>query len=303
LIYKLVYKTFGSPKRGANISSHEYSNIDERINLCDISDIQNINDIRDNNSTLVFITQGTHLYDQKYNFIKSKPTDVVYIRQEHVPKLYNNPVNNGFSYVQIRERGASKFIRNNDFKYYSPMFYNFNVRTHKKEGTVLGYYVRPNLTPDGTLWFIDFLNNLEHPIDLYTMGIYINYKDHPNVKSQVHTYDRFEFFTNVSHYVYFKSNMFKDPYPNSLMEAVQSNCQIIIPDNSRKFDDGIDDIISCIDYHNCLNNDIIDNTGSVLNKDFTMYIKKLIDKGFKYTPIDELKDYKDLKEYIIENVR
>jgi len=302
LNYKLIYRTFGKPKRGANILSNELQEIDKRIECIDIDDINDINAIRDD-STLVFQTQGIHLYNQKYNFIKSKPTDVTYIRHEYSPALYPNPVNNGFSYSLLRIRKPDKFINKNNLKYFSPVLYNFSVQKINYEYPIIGYYLRPTLTPDSTNWFLDFLNNLEHPVHLYTMGIEIRYDGHPNVIKHTHTYDRFEFFSNVTHYIYFKSNTFSDPLPHSLLEAARSNCQIIVPDNDRIFDDGIDDICSCIHYHNTFNSEIIDNSDSILMLDFSMYLKRLVDMGFLHTTIKDLVQYKDFKEWIVENIQ
>ena len=299
--YKLIFRTYGKPIRGANIKSHELAKVDSRIECYDIDDIKNINDIRDNDSRLVFQTQGIHLYNQKYNFLKAKPTDVIYIRHEHMPKLYPNPVNNGFSYTLQRGTKPKKFKFINSLKYCSPTLYNFPA-SEKSEEKVLGYYLRPTLTPDSNNWFLEFLNSLEKPVKLFTMGISNNYSGHNNVISHTHTYDRFEFFKNVTHYLYFKSNTFTDPFPHSLMEAVQSGCQIIIPENKRDTDDGIDDIQSCIQFHTSLNNEIIDNKDSLLNLNFLKYQKMLIDKSFMFTPINELKHYKNFNEWLYENI-
>lgn len=299
--YKLIFRTFGEPRRGANILSYELQDKDPRIKCYDIDSISDIVSIRDKNSTLVFQTQGIHLYNQKYNFLKAKPTDVVYIRHEQSPRMYTNPVNNGFSYSQVKNTKNKNFSWENHIKYFSPVLYNFEKSTKDIEPTI-GYYLRPTLTPDATNWFLEFLNNLETPVKLYTMGIEINYSNHKNVLSHTHTYDRFEFFKNTTHYIYFKSNSFIDPYPHSLMEAVQSGCQIIVPENKRDFYDGIDDILSCVNYHKTFNNEMIDNSDSLLNLNFNPYIKRLIDKGFLFTEMKEMKEYKNFKEWISENI-
>jgi len=304
LNYKLIYRSYGNARRGADLISNIYSRQDHRLSCYNIDNIDNIESLRDDNSILVFKTQIIKLYNKKYNFIKQHPTDVVYIRHEENPKLFNNPVNNGFSYSKNIFHGAEnkKFI--NNLKYMSPKLYNFKIdQKIESEHKVIGFYSRPTVTSDSSRWFIDFLDNLQEKVELYTMGTELSYIEHKNVIKCTHTFNNKEFFSHVTHYIYFKSNIFQDPYPHNLMEAVQTGCQIIVPYNYRLYEDGIEDILSCIDYHTNLNNEIIDNSGSVLNLDFSKYMKELVDRGFKHTAIKELDNFKNFKEWIIEKIQ
>ena len=64
-----------------------------------------------------------------------------------------------------------------------------------------------------------------------------------------HTTNSQEFFSNIDYYLYAKSKTFIDPWPTTLEEAIQINKEIIILDKGRNFEDGIDDVLSCCNYH------------------------------------------------------
>ena len=52
-----------------------------------------------------------------------------------------------------------------------------------------------------------------------------------------------------SHYFYYRCSDIEDPLPHTLLEAIQSKHRIISPKSkNRTFCDGIDDLLSCIDY-------------------------------------------------------
>ena len=292
--YSLIYKTFGKPKRGANLDSNRFAKIDSRVTAydCNKSKISEIPSIR------VFITQAPKLYNYGLNLFDRRDSDIQYIRVDARPALYKNPVNNGFSHAHHK-----------DIQYLSPLLYSVSEKKFKSfDKITLGYYVRKQLTPDSTLWFAQFLQNLPFEIDLITMGEPIIFSDPKilkNLRSHTRTYDANEFFNACSHFIYFKSNIFVDPYPGALMEAVQYGCQIIIPENERPFQDGIDDIMETIQYHTELNDKIIDNSNSLLqfgNERAENYIHRLIDCGFKFTPHKDIKNYKNFGHWLEKNI-
>jgi len=289
MIYKLIYKSFGKMRRGACTSSHflsKYSNIESY----NIKDIKSISDIRDSKSNLVFVTQIPSLYSEKYSFINAKKSDRVFLRSDETVKIYKSFVyttNNGFSHS-----------KNINSEYYTPILYKFsNIKFKNTDKIILGYYFRPGYTIDSSFWFQKFLSSLPFKVVLYTMGAKSIFSS-PNIIKHIHTYDNVEFFDNVTHYLYFKSNEAQDPYPSSLMEAIQSGCQIIVPNNIRYFKDGIDDILSTIKYHTELNYEIFDNSKTPLNSSFQNYTKELIKRGFLYTHYNELKNYKNFNEWL-----
>ena len=191
--YKLIFKTFGSLRRGANTTSHYLRDIVPELELVDIKNVSKITNIRDN-STLVFVSQAPILYGNKYNFTKSKPTDVFYIRHDKQPELYDKmviTVNNGFSHSHYK-----------GIQYFSPFLYNYSSVKHKEvQEITLGYYVRAALTPDSYNWFLKFLNNLPFKVNLITMGEQISYSNVENVITHTHTFDNNKFFKSVSHYI------------------------------------------------------------------------------------------------------
>jgi len=187
--YALIFKTFNEYKRGGNTTSYYLKNINpDKIDCFDIG-FANIEELR-KSYNLVFVTQATSLYKHKYNFTKAIDSDVVYIRHEHLPKLFKNPVNNGFSYT-----------KDSDIKYFSPFLYNFSITKHKTINNVkLGVYVRYGVTPENIRRLRDFLKNIPKDIELVTYGDYFE----PDNRKHTHTINSKEFFSTISHYIYFR---------------------------------------------------------------------------------------------------
>jgi hypothetical protein len=108
----------------------------------------------------------------------------------------------------------------------------------------LGYYASIK-RPDSNREFVKFAKDLKVPI--VTMGN----KDCVQRLTGLnwyHTTDSEEFFSKISHYWYWKSKMFEDPLPHTMLEAIQAGCRIIVPNNDRSFEDGVDDLLSFIEY-------------------------------------------------------
>jgi hypothetical protein len=197
------------------------------------------------------------------------------LRGTRNPLIYNS-CNNGFHYFRSYK----------NIKYFVPFVTDF-ITPNENENLCIGFYIRRDVTPDSLAYTKDFLNSLKHPIDIYVMGDPTpEFKNIKNVKSYTHTYDQFEFFSNISHYIYPTSVIHNDPFPNSVLEAVQCNKQIIFPKlPNRVHKDGIDDIKECIKWHDTFNENIYyDNKDCIIkNKYFEKFYLNLFENNFEYT--------------------
>ena len=107
-----------------------------------------------------------------------------------------------------------------------------------------------------------------------------------------------QFFSEITHYFYPTSKYFVDPFPHSLLEAVQTGKTIIIPKIERDFKDGIDDIKDVINWYEEYN-PIVGNT----NKDqplraavWKKFYEKVFSCNWEYK-FDRNK-YKNLYDFI-----
>lgn len=106
-----------------------------------------------------------------------------------------------------------------------------------------------------------------------------------------HTYDTEDFFNSITHYLCPMSKEFCDPFPNMLMEAIQTNKQIICPKISgRNHKDGIDDLLSLLSggYHTDINHlDRIykNQNHGLTTENFRSFYNRVIDNNYK-NPLD-----------------
>ena len=116
-----------------------------------------------------------------------------------------------------------------------------------------------------------------------------------------HTYDNSEFWRSCSHFFYYRCSDIQDPLPHSLLEAIQSKHRIISPFNkNRLFKDGIDDLISCIDYDEDFHPDRIGEYCQFLDSDnWAGFMKKISNDDFKITyPVNR----PSFREWILESL-
>jgi hypothetical protein len=166
----------------------------------------------------------------------------------------------------------------------------------------IGFYARKWLTRDSYNWFFDKLDQWPK-VNICVMGRQEPELEHKLKGRYKHTFDNIDFFNSITHYVMPKSLTFIDPFPHTLLEAVQSNKQIIIPTiGHRNHKDGIDDIQDCIQWHDDFYPDkFVDNSQCLLKfKNFKKFYQKVIDNNFEYS-FEKLK-YKNMKEWILEEV-
>jgi hypothetical protein len=254
--YLFIPKKFGKLKRGAWMASLDLKEtFDEFIDIRESRSIRRISDVVNDYEKLIFITQVPHLYHLNISFIALRNINhLIYLRGEYVSPLYNS-CNNGFHYYR----------EHNQIKHYIPFIPN--LPKYENKNYRVGFYYRPWLNPDSCKWFID--NYVDNDIPIMTMGsVPIRLLQRKNWK---HTFDRNEFFSNITDYIYVKSKKFNDPFPTSLCEAVQTGKNIKIIDiGYRPFKDGINDIEDCINYDDSLLNfsNWIKWYGNILNNGF-----------------------------------
>jgi len=229
---------------------------------------------------IIFYTQVPSSYKMGVNPITLRDVNyLAYIRDEHNNSLLNS-ASNGFSYY--REHPG--------IKHFVPIITEFDGMKADESETWnnIGFYERNCITKDSFDWFVDTIRNLTRDVNLWFMGNIprIDFtKLSKHVKSVTHTYDNEEFFCYISHYVYPRSKLFNDPFPNSLLEAVQMGCNIISPIvDGRTHKDGVDDILECIPYSETLDWDWSwDRRDTILQaKHFKQFYKYLFENNFEY---------------------
>jgi hypothetical protein len=278
--YLLISHKYDFLKRGAFITSNRFvesysEHLDYKLDL----DAQNLEELNEQYKRLIFTTQVISNYRLKLNLTRLRNLNYIFfLRNTQNPLIYNS-ASNGFHYYKTYK----------NIKFYIPSITDFSPIENKvyNKNLCLGFYIRRNITPDSVSFINDFLKNLKIPVDVYVMGNpapeFLNYKC---VNTYNHTYNQIEFFENITHYMYPASKQFQDPFPNSVLEAVQSGVQIIFPEiYGRNHKDGIDDIKDCIYWHKNFNPDIkYDNTDCILtDSKFKKFFLNLFDNNFEYS--------------------
>lgn len=154
----------------------------------------------------------------------------------------------------------------------------------------IGFYVR-DMRTESTLKFLDFVKDIKDNIPIITMGDKACIEPYLVADARwQHTYDNSAFWKSCSHYFYYRCSDFEDPFPQNLLEAIQSGHRIISPiDSKRNFIDGIDDFLSCIDYDIKF---IPDRRGKVYDalssKTWSKYMHSLVHSEFrKFFPLNK----------------
>lgn len=288
--YAVIGHKFGALKRGGFVVSKRFC--DEHFDNCTFiqdSKVRRLEILNEKYKRLIFRTQVPRCYSIPINFVRLRRLNhIIYIRARYLSQFYNS-CTNGFYYYHMHN-AISNFI---------PMITDFPKIKRQPKEICLGFYVRKWLTPDSFKCFINILNNMKEKYDLYIMGDQNDtLENHPNIKSFKHTNDNYEFFSNVNHYFYPTSRYFVDPFPHSVLEAVQTGAQIIFPKIERDHKDGIDDIKDCINWHEEFNpNIILDNKDQPMTAShFNKFYQMIFDNNWEYD-FDRDK-YKNMYEWI-----
>lgn len=297
-----IYVTLGDAKRSGNVIGKRLSKYlkwksydDDKLTPSDYDNLRL-------HSTLFFFNHNPSFYKNR-SFVGAE-RDIVNCRYDHVDDvILGKKCINGLSYYNnfpflydsfFPTITKYKFLYNSDFKYRNNLI-----------NPSIGYYFR-DIRYDGAKYFIsEFIPKIPDNISIFILGISsFPYLKRKNIYC---TFDNEYFFNNITHYFYFKSNIILDPFPHSLLEAIQNKCTLIIPENKeRKMKDGIDDIISVLgnryiskieknfldkEYH--LDFDFEFNFSSLVN-----YQHDIICSGFSLLPDKRWKTLNDLLSHI-----
>lgn len=233
--YLVIGHKFGLLGRGGYHISKRFC--DEHIEYCEFKEdrkARNLEKLNRQYRRIIFRTQVPRCYSIPANFVRlRKINHIFYLRSEHLSPLYNN-CTNGFYY----------YHRDDRFNNYIPMITDFPVQEIiQPQEICLGFYCRKWLTPDSYDCFIDLLDSLKTKVNVALLGDDDEkIKNHNMVLHYNHTNVNVQFWSYVTHYVYPTSKYFIDPFPHSVVEAVQCGKTIIFPTIERDFKDGIDDI-------------------------------------------------------------
>lgn len=265
----LVSKKYKKLKRGAYTKAETLARLfPTKFRSVEISGINSIEEIRSTSDKLVFFTQTSRMYGGKYNQALQEKSDLVFTRPESNLAWFNSTTN-GFS-----------VYRTSNIKQFHPIVVSEQYSCSQEDKVTIGIYNRPDIVTDSFDKLVKFLD--KHKVNLITMGEELGIS-HPHILSYKHTNDSKEFFSSLTHYYMPMSSMMQDPWPNTLVEAVNSEAQIIVDLVDRDFEDGIDDILGCIDYHTDLTDKYYDNSNSVLMMpNWLNYYKYLGDNNFEY---------------------
>lgn len=238
--YLVVGHKFGDLGRGGYHISKRFC--DEHSEYCEFKEdkkAKNLESLEHQYKRIIFRTQVPRCYNIPVNFVRlRKLNHIFYLRARYLNPLYNN-CTNGFYYYKMHKK----------FDNYIPMITDFPIQENVRfpEKPCLGFYVRKWLTPDSFNCFIDILDNLPYKMNVAIMGDSNGQiENHPKVDNFTHTNNNIEFFSTITHYFYPTSKYFVDPFPHSVIEALQCGIQIIFPKIEREHKDGIDDIKDCI---------------------------------------------------------
>jgi len=292
--YLVIGHKFGSLKRGGFVVSKRFC--EEHPEHCEFREdkrSRQLTQLNNQYKRLIFRTQVPRCYSLPINFVKlRKLNHIIYLRARYLSPFYNS-CTNGFYYYKMHD-GIQNYI---------PMITDFPKIEKQPDSICLGFYVRKWLTPDSFDFFVNILDNLKHKYNLCIMGDRNDQlQRHPNVKSFKHTYDNYEFFKTITHYFYPTSKYFVDPFPHSVLEAVQTGKQIIFPSIDREHKDGIDDLKDCINWHQNFRPDVtLDNINQPMTAlNFKKFYQRIFDNNWEHR--FDRDQYKTMYEWIEREV-
>jgi len=290
-MFLIIAKKFGETKRGAHeVSKRFCKKFPEIFEYKETSKATNLEELNKKYQKLIFRTQVPRCYSSSINFLKlAKINHLVYTREEYNNKFINS-CTNGFYYY-----------KNTSIKNYIPMITDF-PKTITPDEICIGFYSRKWLTRDSFNWFLKKIEEWD-PVNICIMGRYEIELEQKTKGKFKHTFNNVDFFNTITHYVMPKSITYVDPFPHTLLEAVQTGKQIIIPTiGKRNHKDGIDDIQDCIQFHdNLYPNKLLDNSNCFLFfKHFKKFYEKIIENNFSYS--FDKKKYKTMSSWILQEV-
>lgn len=232
-------------------------------------------------------TSNIRFYEKYSSFItlnqKDEYNHIVYRNYPNLCKfieIYNNNdivfislPNKDWEYsnLKIVTDGWSRFKYSPNIKCCIPIITPFYVNQNQTSDIKIGIYS----THSTKSTQIPFIQDIANKYPTLLLGDPIN--------KIPQTYDNIYFFQNITHYLHLPTEQFFETFPQTLLEAISCNKQIIIPNIKRTFKDGIDDIKECISYHININDKYICNKNTILNHiHWNNFYLKLFQNGFYY---------------------
>lgn len=248
--YLILGKKCVPHKRGAYVIAKRFSDENSECDFLEDQELKKLSDA-DIYKKVIVTYQVPDQYHKKLtpHLIREEDNFLFYLRNTFYAKLCNS-ASNGFSYYSSKKshKNFIPYICDYPYKFYNP------------SELTIGFYLRPGTISDSFYFLTDYLMMTKKKVNLITCGE-INYKFCPELYTSLnfwrHTFETEDFFNSITHYLCPMSAEKEDPFPNMLMEAIQTNKQIICPRiEGRNHKDGIDDILSLLSggYHHNLNN-------------------------------------------------
>lgn len=217
--------------------------------------------------------------------ILSKIPHTIYIKNDFCHPIYNS-CTTGFSYYK----------NNPKIKNFVPIITDYpKIEDKTTDKPCIGFHGRIWLIKDSYKYLIQLIKDNYGDVDICILGDRV----FDLGKFSYYTYDSEEFFSHITHFLYPRSSTYIDVTSHALIEAVQLNKQIIIPDISgREHQDGVDDTASCIRYHKHFDpNKKLDNYDNILTAAvFKKFYNQVFNNDWNY-PLDRTK-YKTFRDWI-----
>jgi len=280
--YNLIVEKQTLGQKGLTVANYlkkEYKNV------FDVSNILK----KDCNKNII-LSQRPIKY--KTGLISEYLNAIHFIRPAFIKNYSLNYATNGFSI----------FKENNNYKFFIPMLYEYKNEFSNTNELNIGYYYTTYRETEKE--FLDFIKDNENKISNITIlnGNEILKLKLLNINSKLnikYSHNKDDFFSAVSHVIVPMSRTFVDPWPTVFEEAVRCNKQIIILKHDRNWEDGINDICSCIQYHTKIDNVYHDNSNCSINKfDLKNFYDNLTHNNFEYTINSD--KYKTFDEFLMK---
>ena len=268
------------------------------------STIRSFEKLSNYNKNLIDCMDGYKMYSLDYNLLENNYDKIIFGCQDNrvYPFRISNKLFLNKKYIFFTRRkeltGVMVNSATNGFSVYtswkSHKLFLLNIASSNKDyiknplydDVTYGFYNRPTTE----LSFIIFLNKLKEynkKVNLVFCGYKpdFNYiKSNVNVGTIKHTENMEEFWNSITHYVMPMNPKIFDPFPHTLLEAVQNKKQVIIIPCERNFSDGIDDIMSLIQYHTSFyDSNIVNNDSNILTYETLIpYYNRLFSNNFEY---------------------
>lgn len=236
--YCLIGKKYDLAKRGSYTVTRRFCD-EHQLTFKVDTEVKNLEELS-HQYRVISTFQVPELYAFRYNLIRARKLNAIFYVRHSIDRFLQRPITNGLN----------MYNSYHFFKSFVPMITDYTVDSHSTE-PVVGFYARVHVNPDAIEYLRHELDQLTKPISLVTMGNSSTYLEHKMIAHHYHTQDAADFFSRITHYYFPMSATFVDPFPNTLLEALQCGKQIICPTvPSRKHKDGIEDILSCVaNYH------------------------------------------------------